>query len=141
MNAAPELAALAVVTRGDMVLLVKRGKAPDFGLWGFPGGRVESGETIAQAAVRELLEETSVSATAGPVLGSKDVIVREGGRVTHNYMLIAVACAYGTGEPIAGDDAAEARWVAVEDVFDGRLEMSDGVGDLLRQALDLRAAA
>ncbi|MCI2398486.1 NUDIX hydrolase [Aliiroseovarius subalbicans] len=141
MSGGPELAALAVVLRGDAVLMVQRGKAPDRGLWGFPGGRVEPGETIARAVIRELAEETGVSATAGPVLGETEVIRRDDGRVTHHYTLIAVACAYGTGEPVAGDDAADARWVPLDDVFDAKLPMSDGVARLLSLALARRAAA
>ena len=58
----PKLGAIAVVVRNDHVLLARRGKEPDAGLWGFPGGHVELGETALQAAVRELREETGVEA-------------------------------------------------------------------------------
>lgn len=131
----PLLGAIAVVLRGDQVLLVQRGKDPDRGLWGFPGGGVEWGETVAEAALRELQEETGVRAAPGPVIGHCDVIRREGGRVTHHYFLAAVLCHYQSGAPVAADDAADARWVAQADVLSGTLAMSADVDRVLRLAL------
>ncbi len=62
MTQFPRLGAIAVLVRDDRALLVQRGKMPDAGLWGFPGGHVEPGETALAAAVRELREETGVRA-------------------------------------------------------------------------------
>jgi len=136
MSVWPKLGALAVVIHDGQVLLVKRSKAPDAGLWGFPGGHVEAGETVAEAAARELLEETAVMARPGAVLGTFDAIRHDSdGALSSHFFLVGVACAYLAGSVEAGDDAAEARWVATEDVLAGRLAMSAGVADLLTLAL------
>ena len=108
----PKLGALAVVPRGDAVLLVRRGRAPNRGLWGFPGGHVEWGETCAEAATRELVEETGVRARARRTLGVLDLIEREGGAIAWHYVLVAVLCDWLAGEPMAADDAEDARWVS-----------------------------
>ncbi len=106
----PKLAALAVVVHDGNVLLVRRKKEPDAGLWGFPGGHVELGETALAAAARELIEETSVVATPLRYLTNLDIIIREGGTPLHHFLLAAVLCRYESGEPQAGDDALEAGW-------------------------------
>ncbi|WP_300513054.1 NUDIX hydrolase [Aliiroseovarius sp.] len=131
----PLLGAIAVVIRGADVLLVQRGKAPDRGLWGYPGGGVEWGETVAEAAVRELAEETGVKATPGPLIGHSDVIRYEGDLVTHHYFLAATLCTYVSGDPRAADDAADARWVPHEVVLQGKLPMSADVDRVLKLAL------
>ncbi|WP_208948266.1 NUDIX hydrolase [Segnochrobactrum spirostomi] len=79
-NIRPVPAALAVVAREGRVLLVKRGKAPDLGRWGFPGGRIEPGERHADAAVRELREETGIEAEAGEAIAVLDIIGEAEGR-------------------------------------------------------------
>jgi ADP-ribose pyrophosphatase YjhB (NUDIX family) len=135
----PRLGAIAVVIRDGQVLLVQRSKQPDRGLWGYPGGAVEWGETVAQAALRELREETGVIATPGPLIGHSDVIRRDGddpaGSVTHHYFLAATLCSYVAGEPVAADDAADARWVAFDAVLQGKLPMSADVDRVLKNAL------
>lgn len=132
----PALAALAVVLKDDHVLLVRRRKDPDKGLWGYPGGHVEAGETVAEAAVRELGEETGVMATSGNTLEGLDIIHRDGaGAISHHFYLVAVQCHYVTGAPKAADDAEEAQWIAIDDVLNARVEMSDFVDRVLQRAL------
>ncbi len=113
----PVAAVLAVVARDDRVLLVRRGKHPGFGLWGFPGGHIEPGEPLHDAALRELREETGVSATAGAILTAIDVIRRDAdSTVLHHFVLIAVRCHWQAGEGRAADDALEARWFTLDEV-------------------------
>lgn len=133
----PRLGAIAVVLRDDHVLLVQRGKQPDRGLWGFPGGHVEPGETALEAAVRELHEETGVRARAVDYITNIDVL-RHGpdGALTAHYLLAAVLCAYQDGEPVAADDARDAAWVPVGRVLEGALPMSARVADLTRLLRD-----
>lgn len=110
----PVPAVIAVVRRGDAVLLVRRGQPPNAGAWGFPGGKIEFGEGLRAAAERECFEETGVRVEAGRVLDCLDAI-SEGG---WHYVLVAVLCQWRAGEPVAGDDAAEAVWAplaALED--------------------------
>ena len=116
MRSHPKLGAIAVVPRGGRVLLVARAKAPNRGLWGFPGGHVELGETGLAAAARELAEETGVMAEPLRYLGNIDLIAREDGRIAYHYLLAAVLCEYRSGEPVAADDALDARWVAPDEM-------------------------
>ena len=136
MTRVPRLGVLAVVLRESEVLLVRRANPPDAGLWGFPGGKVEWGETVEEAAARELLEETGVRAVPGAVLGQTDAISRDAaGEVVFHYHLVAVACTYVTGAPVADDDALEAAWVPQEDVLARALPMSARVEEVLALAL------
>ena len=102
-------AVIAVVHRGDAVLLVRRGRPPNAGAWGFPGGKIEFGETIRAAAERETFEETGVRVEGTRMLDCLDA-VSDG----WHYVLVAVLCAWRAGEPVAGDDAAEALWAPLE---------------------------
>lgn len=136
MQQVPRIGALAVVVDQGHVLLVQRSKAPDAGLWGFPGGHVEWGETVLQAAARELMEETGIEATPQAYLGNLDLLVRDAaGQITAHYLLVGVSCRYGTGTPVAADDAQDARWFPIRQVLDRDLAMSARVPDLLSQAL------
>jgi ADP-ribose pyrophosphatase YjhB (NUDIX family) len=102
---------LALVLRGDRFLMVLRDREPDRGKWGFPGGAIEVGETVAEAALRELREETGVEAEAGPVIDVFDAIIRDAdGRVRFHYVISVVRCHWRAGEGVAGDDAADIGW-------------------------------
>ncbi|HWW25919.1 MAG TPA: NUDIX hydrolase [Caulobacter sp.] len=105
-----------VCLRGDQVLLIKRGTPPRLGQWSLPGGRLERGETTVVAALRELAEETGVQAQ---LLGLIDVvdglfISPATGQTTRHYVMIDYAARWISGEPVAGDDAAEARFVSLD---------------------------
>lgn len=113
----PLPAVLAVVRRGGRVLLVQRGREPNKGVWGFPGGLIEVGETVGEAAARELHEETGVTAEPGAVLDTFDAVTRDGdGRVRYHFLLVAVLCRWVAGEPVAADDAADTGWFGPEDL-------------------------
>lgn len=133
----PRLGALAVVLKDGQVLLAQRKKAPDAGLWGFPGGHVEWGETVGEAAARELLEETGVRAKPGCHLATLDLIKRgpDQSVITH-YLLVAVQCEYLSGTPRAVSEIADARWVSVDAVRKDALAMSERVGFVLEKALN-----
>ena len=113
-----------VCLRGEEVLLIKRGTPPRLGQWSVPGGRLEWGETLQVAALRELKEETGVDAQ---LLGLIDVIDGvfparpsldgKGGEITRHYVLIDYAARWTGGEPVAGDDAAEARFVSRDEAM------------------------
>jgi len=89
--------------RGEDVLLIQRGTAPRKGEWSIPGGRIEDGETEQEAALRELMEETGVSATLGAKVATIPALF-EG----FNYRLHDYVAVWTSGEPKAGDDAAHA---------------------------------
>ena len=105
----PIAAAIAVVLRGQRLLLVRRSHRPDAGRWGFPGGKIGPGETLIAAALRELDEETGVAAEPVEVLTAVDVIRRDG-ETLHHYLLVAVLCRWTAGEGAAASDAEEIGW-------------------------------
>lgn len=135
MNRSPVPAVIAVVIREDQTLLVRRANPPDAGLWGFPGGKIEFGETVKAAATRELLEETGIDAEAQDILTTLDILVRDAsGHVQQHYILIAVQCRWISGLPLAGDDALEARWFPIGDLDPDKLPMSADVDVIARRA-------
>ena len=94
----PIVGVLAIVMRGDRVLVVRRANPPLLGRWGFPGGVLELGETVAQGAMRELLEETGVVAEPAGPLTVIDTIDRDReGRVRFHYTLVAVIGRWQSG--------------------------------------------
>jgi len=102
-----------VCLRGDAVLLIRRGTPPRQGEWSLPGGRIEPGERAVDAALRELREETGVEGRITGLVDVVDGLFPEAGR---HYVLIDYAAEWVSGEPAAGDDALEARFVALEQV-------------------------
>ena len=103
------------VVRGGTVLLVKRARAPSQGLYAYPGGKVEPGETLAQAAARELLEETGLEATGYRPL--RDIHIN--GRAENHavdYLLSVFGAAYAGGEPVASDDAETAAFYTLTEM-------------------------
>jgi 8-oxo-dGTP diphosphatase len=113
----PIVAVLAVVLRGERALIVSRANPPNQGRWGFPGGVLELGETVAEGAMRELMEETGVTAEPAGTLTVLDAIDRDAdGRVRYHYTLIAVRGIWRSGEGVAGDDAAATQWASREEI-------------------------
>ncbi|SEN18870.1 ADP-ribose pyrophosphatase YjhB, NUDIX family [Paracoccus alcaliphilus] len=134
LPARPITAVLVIVIRDGQTLLVQRANPPDAGLWGFPGGKVEFGESLLAAAERELLEETGVSAVARQVIDAVDAYDRfADGRLRQHFVLIAVQCQWQQGEPVADDDAMDAKWVPIQDM-ESSLILSRDVAAVARQA-------
>ena len=106
----PRVAVGAVVIHDGCILLVKRGKQPARGEWAIPGGSVELGETLQEAAEREIFEETGITIRAGKVIYTFDAIVTDGGRTRFHYVILDLEAAYVAGDPLAGDDVLEAGW-------------------------------
>jgi ADP-ribose pyrophosphatase YjhB (NUDIX family) len=113
------------VQRTNELLMVRRGTPPGRGLWSLPGGRVEQGETLAEAALRELAEETGLEGVCGPMVGWVERI----GPGWHFVILDFEVVLLGDDAPTAGDDAAEAAWVPVWDVPE--LPLVDGLAEFL----------
>ncbi|MFN7388164.1 NUDIX hydrolase [Brevundimonas sp.] len=112
----PPIPAVGVVClRGDEVLLIRRGAPPRLGEWSLPGGRIEPGEGVRAAALRELHEETGVEARLTGLIDVVDGIFPDAGR---HYVLIDFVAEWISGEPVAGDDAAEAAFVPVQQALE-----------------------
>ena len=132
----PTVATISVVTDGDVVLLVRRANPPDAGLWGFPGGKVDYGELVHEAAIRELREETNLRARPLTTFTTVDVFQRDAdGALCSHYVLVAVLCHYRSGTPMPASDALEARWLSPDDIERTDLATSFRVEEVARQAL------
>lgn len=132
----PIPAVIAVLVRGDEILLVSRKNPPDVGLWGFPGGKMEFGESLEQAAVRELFEETGVHGVAQQVLTALNAYDHDAqGELRQHFILVAVQCAWQSGEPVAADDAEDAGWFRLQALTDGTLALSQDVLEVAHMAL------
>lgn len=127
MSPRPELCVGAVCVLDGNLLLVRRGHGPAAGEWSVPGGRVEPGELLAEAVVREVREETGLECVCGDLLGWVERIDHE----RHFVILDFEATVLAADPPRAGDDAAEARWVPLEQVLE--LRLVDGLAEFLHE--------
>jgi 8-oxo-dGTP diphosphatase len=108
----PKASVCAAIFRGRSVLIVRSGKPSHGGAWSLPGGHIEAGETVREAAAREVMEETGVAVELGPLIDVLDVIRRGAdGALAAHYILAVYAGTGLSGEPVAGDDVVEARFV------------------------------
>ena len=115
----PIVAVGAAVCREGRVLIVRRAKPPSEGRWVLPGGAVELGERMREAAAREVREECGIEVTVGEVIGVLDQIVHdEQGRVLYHYAIVDFAARYTRGELDLSDELSGAAWVT-PDQFDG----------------------
>jgi 8-oxo-dGTP diphosphatase len=132
----PVLAASVAVFRDGRVLLASRGKPPWVGLFSLPGGHVEAGETLGEAALRELQEEVGVKAKLIGLVTPIELIEREAdGRVKHHIVIAAHAARWVSGEPQTGPEAREIRWVTERDITN--LPTTPGLAGVLEQAFRL----
>lgn len=115
----PQVGIGIVLLRGDEILLVKRGKPPALGAWSLPGGRQELGETVEEAARRELLEETSLACGNLTLVGHVDLIHHDPhGRIQYQYTILDFAARYLGGEARPGDDVTDCAWVRQQEFDD-----------------------
>ena len=125
----PELCVGAIAIDEGRLLMVRRGRGAAAGRWSLPGGRVEHGELLAEAVLRELREETSLEAVCDRLVGWAELIDPEGAEGAHYVVLDFAVTVLDAAEPVAGDDAAEAAWVDLDEVVD--LRLSDGLAEFL----------
>lgn len=108
----PFLAVSVAIWRGGEALLVRRARPPMASIWSFPGGLVETGERLEEAAVREVREETGLDVEIVAPIDRAEVIRRDAaGKVERHYVIMVFAGRYISGEARAGDDADAVAWV------------------------------
>jgi ADP-ribose pyrophosphatase len=123
-----------LVVHNQRVLLVQRGREPAYGRWTIPGGVIEVGETLHDAARREMREECGVVVEPSRVLQVYEPIVRDDdGRVRFHYVIIDVLARYVSGEVQHADDALDARWVRVDELE--ALNVMSEAAQLIREVL------
>lgn len=125
-----------VVLKGDDVLLIRRGKPPKLGEWSIPGGRQEFGETVRDCGLREVREETGITAGNLRLLDVVDLVRPDG---AGHWTLVDFAADWVAGEPVPGDDAADARWVKASEI--GKLGLWSETVRIIRAAIALKAGS
>ena len=106
-----------VVVRDQQALLIRRGKEPAIGRWSIPGGVIETGETIHDAAKREMREECGIEIEVGPMLQIFESITRDAeGRIRFHYIILDMLGQHLSGEVQFGGDVDDARYVGVDEL-------------------------
>ena len=132
----PFLASSVAVFRDGRVLVAARARPPMALLYTLPGGLVEAGETLGEAALRELREEVGVEADLIGFLDNVEIIERDGeGRVMHHFVVCAHVARWRSGEPRVGMEASDVRWVGELEIAD--LRTTPGLAAILRKAFAL----
>jgi ADP-ribose pyrophosphatase YjhB (NUDIX family) len=124
-----------VVVRDGRALLIRRGKEPLYGRWVVPGGTVELGESLEDALVREMEEETGLRVEPVGILTVFDRIHREEGQVVHHFVIVDYLCRWRSGEARAGSDALEVAWASASELaaYDLPAKALEVVRDALRK--------
>ncbi len=126
--------------RDGHVLVVQRARPPAGGLYSLPGGVVEVGETLTEAVMREVMEETSISIEPVALAGFRETIVRDkDDRVERHFVILPFASRWLAGEPKLNDELSDARWVRPSEL--ASLNTTPGLATIVAAAFDKLEAA
>jgi 8-oxo-dGTP diphosphatase len=138
--ATPILAVSAAIIRDGKVLIVRRAGPPARGLYTLPGGGVEVGETLIEAVVREVREETALEVEPVALAGYREAITRDGdGRIQRHFVILPFAARWITGEPMLNDELSEAMWLDPSEI--AGLNTTAGLAEIIANAVALLARA
>jgi len=134
----PYLAVSAAIIRNGKVLVVRRARQPALNFYTLPGGAVEPGETLFNAVVREVREETSLDIEPVALAGHREVIVRDDqGRVERHFVILSFAARWRGGEPVLNDELDDARWLDLAELSGYRT--TEGLAEIVAAAAKLVA--
>jgi 8-oxo-dGTP diphosphatase len=134
----PFLAVSAAIVRDGKVLVVRRARQPALNLYTLPGGVVEAGETMTEAVIREVREETSLDVAPLALAGNREVIVRDGEqRIERHFIIMCFAARWISGEAILNEELDDARWLVPAELTG--LPTTDGLADIVAAAVALLA--
>jgi len=131
----PILAVSAAIIRDGRVFIARRARGPALGVWTMPGGMVEVGETLREALIREILEETSMTIEPVALAGHREVIVRDdSGRVSRHFVILCFASRWIAGETRLNDELDESEWVRPSELKD--LKTTEGLAEIVAAAFE-----
>jgi 8-oxo-dGTP diphosphatase len=134
----PFLAVSAAIFRDGKVLVVRRARKPALNLYTMPGGVVEAGETLAEAAAREVREETALEIEVLTLAGHREAVMRDAqGRVERHFVIMCFAARWISGEPVLNGELDEARWLAPSEI--AGLRTTDGLAEIVASAAEIVA--
>jgi len=134
----PFLAVSAAIIRDGRVLVARRARGPAYGTWTMPGGVVEAGETMIEALIREIAEETAMVVEPVALAGYRDVVVRDDDkRVSRHFVIMCFATRWISGEPQLNEELAEARWLKPEEL--SGLKTTEGLAEIVAAAFERMA--
>jgi ADP-ribose pyrophosphatase YjhB (NUDIX family) len=131
----PYLAVSAAIIRDGRVLVTQRARGPALGVWTMPGGVVETGETLTEALVREIDEETGMAVEPVALAGHREVVVRDDrGRVSRHFVILCFATRWIAGEPRLNEELSDARWLRPAEL--SSLKTTDGLAEIVAAAFE-----
>jgi 8-oxo-dGTP diphosphatase len=129
----PYLAVSAAIVRDGKVLVVRRARKPALNLYSLPGGAVELGETLHEAVIREVREETALTIEPVALAGTRDVIVRDAqNRIERHFVILCFAARWLAGEPKLNEELDDARWLKPAEL--SGLKTTDGLAEIVASA-------
>jgi 8-oxo-dGTP diphosphatase len=132
----PQLAVSAAIFRGDKILLVRRARSPAKGFYSLPGGRVEFGEALQVALLREVDEETALKIEIVGLAGWREVLPQAAG--SGHYLIMSFAARWVAGEPVLNDELDDFKWLAPDGL--GDLRSTPGLQPVIQSARQLLRA-
>ena len=129
----PVLAVSAAIFRDGKVLIVRRARKPALGIYTLPGGGVETGETLIEAVIREVHEETALAIEPAGLAGYREAIVRDAqSGVERHFVILCFAARWRGGEPVLNDELDDARWVDPAEI--ASLHTTEGLAEIVAAA-------
>jgi ADP-ribose pyrophosphatase YjhB (NUDIX family) len=129
----PYLAVSAAIIRDGKVLIVRRARPPAYGIFTLPGGGVEAGESLHEAIMREVMEETALTIAPLGLAGYREAIVRDAdGKVERHFVILPFAARFIAGEVALNEELAEARWLVPSEL--AGLKTTEGLAEIVRAA-------